>query len=197
MKVFFVRHGEAMDDVEGRFGGWADFDLSPKGVQGVEELAVRLERLGAKPELVLTSPFKRAAQTAAKIGEIFKIPVEPFIYLKERNTYGLLCGENKEEARQKYPELVAACENGKEVLGYEPYDSFLRRVKEMVGKLPIFGKKVLVCVTHGKLLAALFKDVLGREAKEFHDNCLAEIDIDEQGTLTLVSAEGIDLNNEN
>jgi broad specificity phosphatase PhoE len=33
MKIYFIRHGEAMDDVENRYGGWADFPLSPKGVE--------------------------------------------------------------------------------------------------------------------------------------------------------------------
>lgn len=31
MKILFVRHGESIDDIEDRYGGAADFDLTEKG----------------------------------------------------------------------------------------------------------------------------------------------------------------------
>ncbi|MBU1088781.1 histidine phosphatase family protein [Patescibacteria group bacterium] len=119
--------------------------------------------------------------------------METFVYLKERNTYGLLCGVNKDEAKQKYPDLVNDYQNDQEVLGYEPYDFFLKRVKELIKKLKYRSEKTLICVTHGKLLKALFKEILGIEAKKFHDNCIAEIDIDKQGNLNLVTTDGIEI----
>jgi len=193
MKVYFVRHGEAIDDIEDRYGGWADLDLSPKGVKGAKEVGLKLKHAGVKADLILTSPLKRAVQTAEGLSEILKAPVETFVYLKERNTYGLLCGEKKETAKKKYPELVIAYEKDGEILGYEDYDFFLKRVKALTERLLSFEYEVLICVTHGKLLGALFKDVLGIEAKKFHDNCVAEININEQGDLSLISADGIDL----
>lgn len=192
MKVFFVRHGEAMDDIKNSYGGWADDELSPTGRKGAEQVAIKLKKMKTGADLILTSPLKRAAQTAKVIGEVLGIPVETFVYLKERNTYGLLCGENKNEAKQKYPELVEAYEKSEEVLGYEDYQFFLKRVKVMVQKLSSPKNKVLICVTHGKLLGALFKDILRVEVKKFHDNCIAEIDIDNQGNLTLKNTDGIE-----
>lgn len=193
MKIYFVRHGEAMDDIENAYGGWADHDLSPVGIEGGRKAAQKLKKMGAKPDLILSSPLKRATQTAERIAEAMGIPMETFVYLKERNTYGLLCGENKEEAKEKYPELVEAYEKGEEVLGYEDYDFFLKRVKKLIRKLPLFKKETLICVTHGKLLGALFKDILKIEVKKFHDSCIAEIEIDNKGDLSLVSTSGIDL----
>lgn len=125
MKIIFTRHGEAMDDLENKYGGWYDPDLSPKGLEGAKACAEKLKTTGVKAEIILSSPLKRAVQTANEISKVLGIPVETFAYLKERNTYGLLCGENKEEAKKKYPELVAAYDKSEEVLGYEAYDFFL------------------------------------------------------------------------
>jgi len=193
MKIFFIRHGEAMDDVEDRYGGWYDPDLSPAGIKGAKKIAEKLLAMNLKFDLILSSPLKRTLQTAEEISQVLEVPMETFVYLKERNTYGLLCGEKKKEAEEKYPDLVSAYNQKKEVLGYEDYDFFLKRVKVLIDKLSKVNKNTLICVTHRKLLKALFKDILGIDAKEFHDNCLAEINLDSQGNLNLVTSEGIDL----
>jgi len=181
-----------MDDVENSYGGWADHELSPTGTGGAGEIAAKLKGMNTGAELILSSPLKRTTQTARIISTTLGIPMETFAYLKERNTYGLLCGENKDEAKRRYPELVEAYDKGEEVLGYEDYDFFLKRVKKLIEKLLEFNEETLICVTHGKLLKALFKDILKNEAKEFSPNCFAEIGIDKTGNLALISSEGID-----
>jgi len=99
MKTYFVRHGEAADDAEDRYGGWYDPDLSPKGKLQAEQLAEKLFNQDIKVDLILTSPFRRAKQTAETIGKHLNLVVQTSVYLKERNAYGLLCGENKTEAK--------------------------------------------------------------------------------------------------
>lgn len=193
MKIFFTRHGEAMDDLENRYGGWYDPGLSPAGKEGAVSVGKKMNEMGFSAELILSSPLKRATQTAKGIKSVLDLPIEVCVYLKERNTYGLLCGEEKNQAKQKYPELVEAYEKGEEVLGYEDYDFFLKRVKILIEYLKKRKENVLICVTHGKLLGALFKDILKVKVKKFHDNCIAEINIDEVQNLTLGRTEGIDL----
>jgi len=193
MKIIFTRHGEAMDDIENKYGGWYDPDLSPRGLEGAKTCAEKLKTVGIKAEIIFSSPLKRAVQTAKEISKVLGIPVETFVYLKERNTYGLLCGENKEEAKKKYPELVAAYDKGEEVLGFEAYDFFLKRVKAALEKLTVTKYQSIICVTHGKFLGALFKSILNVPVKEFRDNCWAEIEVDPTDKLILVRTEGIDL----
>lgn len=193
MIIYFTRHGEAMDDLENKYGGWYDPDLSPAGVEGAKKSALKMKALGINPQAILTSPLKRAVQTAEPIAKVFKLPTETFVYLKERNTYGLLCGENKDQAREKYPELVEAYEKGEEVLGYEPYEFLMKRIKVLFSKLEKMEHNSLVCVTHGKVLGAIFKDFLKIPVKEFKDNCFAEIEIDSSGKLILNQTEGIQL----
>lgn len=193
MKIIFTRHGEAMDDLENKYGGWYDPDLSPKGLEGAKFCAEKLKTAGIKPEIIFSSPLKRAVQTAEEISKVITVPIEIDVYLKERNTYGLLCGENKEEAKKKYLELVAAYEKGEEVLGYEAYDFFLKRVRVALERLSAAKYQSIICVTHGKFLGALFKSILKIPIKEFHDNCLAEVEIDSKGNLKLGKTEGVDL----
>lgn len=193
MKIFFIRHGEAMDDIEDKYGGWYDPDLSPAGIKGAKKVAEKLLKMNLKFDLILSSPLKRAIQTAEEISRVLRLPMETFVYLKERNTYGLLCGQNKKEAREKYPDLVNAYDQGKEVLGYEEYDFFLKRVRVLIEKLSRMNSNILICLTHRKLLKALFKDILAIKAKEFHDNCIVEVNLDHNGNLKLLSSQGVDL----
>lgn len=190
MKILFIRHGEAMDDVENRYGGWADYPLSPKGREQAEETAQKLASRKNEFQKILSSPFKRAYQTAEILAGKLDLPLETFTYLKERNTYGLLCGINKEEAKKRYPELVSAYENDRPVLGYESYESLLLRVKELLSQLEKLNLDSIVCVTHGKLLKALLTDFAGQKIKDLADNCLIEIALSGE-KLTIDKTEGV------
>jgi len=60
MKIFFTRHGEAIDDIENKYGGWYDPELSPAGIKGALESGHKLKEKDAKADLILSSPLKRA-----------------------------------------------------------------------------------------------------------------------------------------
>ena len=105
MKILFVRHGESVDDIEDRYGGWADYDLTEKGKRQCAESVVKIYSLDEKFEVVLSSPLKRASQAAEIIANSLGIEVEIFEYLKERNLNGILTGMIRSEAKKKYPDL--------------------------------------------------------------------------------------------
>jgi phosphohistidine phosphatase len=67
MKLYFLRHGRA------DWPGWQcpddDRPLTKAGRQEVRRVARFLVRLKAQPDLILTSPLPRAAQTAAIAAE--------------------------------------------------------------------------------------------------------------------------------
>ena len=60
MKILFVRHGESVDDIEDRYGGWSDFDLTEKGKRQLMESAEKIAKLNEKFEIILSSPLKPA-----------------------------------------------------------------------------------------------------------------------------------------
>ncbi len=92
MKILFVRHGESVDDIEDRYGGWADFDLTEKGMVQITKAVKKISLLSTDFEIVLTSPLKRAFQTAKIISNQLSLNLEVLEYLKERNLNGILTG---------------------------------------------------------------------------------------------------------
>lgn len=65
MKLFIIRHGETSWNVEGRFQGKQDTELTPYGVSQAELAAERLR--GHRFDAVVSSPLARAKVTAEKI----------------------------------------------------------------------------------------------------------------------------------
>ena len=129
MKILFVRHGESVDDIEDRYGGSADFDLTEKGKKQISESAKKIATLDENFEIILTSPLKRAFQTAEIIANELHLEVEVFAYLKERNLNGVLTGLVRSEAQKKYPEVVETHNRWEYVDGSERTEDFNTRVK--------------------------------------------------------------------
>lgn len=190
MKIIFIRHGEAMDDIRNEYGGWHDPELSPKGWVQAAKLGLKFKDQGLRSDIILTSPLKRAIQTASAVGEVLETKVERFQYLKERNTYGLLCGLSKSEAREKYPELVKAYEKGEEVLGYESYEFASKRIRAALDKIKERKEENVICVTHGKFLKTMLKEVFGRQVKGMADGAIIGIE-SKDNEMKVVSTEGV------
>ncbi|MEW5955694.1 MAG: phosphoglycerate mutase family protein, partial [Candidatus Micrarchaeota archaeon] len=91
MRVFFLRHGESVDDVENRFGGWADHPLTERGRKQAEEAGLRIAEQKLVFDAVYSSPLKRAWEAAQAIHRTAKTPLPEICELfKERNSYGIL-----------------------------------------------------------------------------------------------------------
>jgi len=179
-----------MDDVRDEYGGWHNPDLSPKGIKEAKETADKLKAKNLAVNKILSSPFKRAKQTAEIIGGKLGLKVDEWVYLKERNSYGLLCGVKKTEAKEKYPELVAAYDEGREVLGYEDYDFLVKRVRVLIEFLKKMDEDV-IAVTHGKLIAAILTEIVGKKPSKLEQNCLVEMEITESG-VKIISQERVE-----
>ena len=74
MRLHLMRHGHAPSAAES--GVASDFErpLSPQGREDAGRVARELARRGAKPALILHSPLRRAAQTAAEAAAWLKPP---------------------------------------------------------------------------------------------------------------------------
>ncbi len=189
-RFYFTRHGEAMDDLYDMYGGWADPDLSAKGVSKAYESATKLRDKGIKVEAVLTSPLKRAKTKAEIVAREFGVEMKILAYLKERNTYGLLCGINKEIAKHNYEELVKDYEEGRYVLASERYEDFLERLKLLWKYLKNIEHSNVLCVTHGKMLASVIREYLNMEPDKLDEDCLLVVGVDKKG-LYYIQSEGI------
>lgn len=164
MIVCFLRHGEDMSDIYNEVGGWSDRGLTSRGIKTAFKLAEKLDKLSGKYgkfELLLSSPFARAKQTADVISRELSIRLEEDLYLKERNTYGLMSGMSKDVIRNEYPEIYEIFKKAGNMPGSERYEDFVLRIKKLLERLLLLHNKSIVCVTHGHLITVLIKEVLG------------------------------------
>lgn len=100
--LVLIRHGQSQWNLENRFTGWVDIDLSEKGVAEAKAAGEKLK--GYKFDIAFTSALIRAQRTLDIILGIIGqegIPVEKDKALNER-MYGDLQGLNKDETREKY-----------------------------------------------------------------------------------------------
>ena len=159
--LIIVRHGQSAWNLENRFTGETDVDLTPLG----REEAAKAGKL-IKPYRIdeaFTSVLKRAIETLdiiLKETATTTIPIKKSAALNERN-YGDLQGLNKAETEQKYgAKQVHIWRRSYEVQppgGESLKDTFNRTVpyyqKEIEPELKA-GKNVLI-VAHGNSLRAL------------------------------------------
>ncbi len=106
--LVLLRHGQSQWNLENRFTGFHDIDLSDLGRKEAEDAGKRLNSAGIKFDRVFTSTLQRAYHTAeialfnAGQDDILKTMVK-HDDLRERD-YGDLTGLNKDEMRKKYGE---------------------------------------------------------------------------------------------
>lgn len=106
IKLVLVRHGQSMWNLENRFTGWTDVELSENGIKEAKEAGRVLKQKGFLFDIAFTSVLKRAKDTLTYIlkemGEE-NIQVKKSWKLNERH-YGVLQGLNKDETKKKYGE---------------------------------------------------------------------------------------------
>lgn len=104
IKLVLVRHGQSMWNLENRFTGWTDVELSEQGIKEAKEAGKVLKEKGFNFDVAYTSVLKRANDTLKYILEELgeqDIPVKKSWRLNERH-YGALQGLNKDETKEKY-----------------------------------------------------------------------------------------------
>ena len=108
-KLILCRHGQSDWNLKNLFTGWADVDLTDKGIQEAKDAGALLRELEYDVDIAFTSVLKRAIRTLWIIlDELDRmwIPVTRDWRLNERH-YGALQGLNKAETSEKYgDELV-------------------------------------------------------------------------------------------
>jgi len=186
MKIVFLRHGESMDDVYNEYGGWTERELSPNGVKTAYVLAKKLQNqkrsLNIKEyDLIYTSPLKRASQTAEIISSELNIITKVLPYLKERNTYGLLGGVNKEVAETKYTKLNDLYKKGLFIPAAERYADFVERIKVLMHYLKKSSHENIICVTHGHVITVIIEEVLGKYRESLGNGSMLTLESTKSG----------------
>ncbi|NND65589.1 MAG: histidine phosphatase family protein [Gammaproteobacteria bacterium] len=178
MKVFFIRHGETTGDVEDRYGGAYDDELSPKGLEQVSSLCEELKEKGI--ETIFRSPLLRAKKTAQSLADASECSVVEVDDLRERNQYGPLTGMTKQEAREKHPDLVKQLKNHLNTLpNAESYQDASERTTRAYHQVLEKTNKCSAVVWHGGGMRVLFRDILKLgELKGIGDCSWVELNVD-------------------
>ena len=105
-KLVLVRHGQSAWNLENRFTGWTDVDLTDLGKAEALEAGKLLKEGGYDFDIAYTSVLKRAVKTLGIIQDVMNLDWLPVVrawQLNERH-YGSLQGLNKAEMAEKFGE---------------------------------------------------------------------------------------------
>lgn len=160
-QLVIFRHGQSVWNLENKFTGWVDVDLTPKGVDEAKAAGEKIKSF--KFDYAYSSDLQRAQKTLATALETAKHPVITPIYNKALNErmYGDLQGLDKTETAKKYGEdQVKIWRRSYDIAppnGESLKDTAIRVLpyfeKEIAPKLKD-GKNVVI-VAHGNSLRAL------------------------------------------
>ena len=159
--LIIIRHGQSEWNLQNRFTGTMDVELTEAGIEEAKNAAIRIKEFPL--DAAYTSVLKRAIHTLNIILEITRnlsLPVTCNAALNERS-YGDLQGLNKEDTIKKYGEAqVLLWRRSFSIVppnGESLQDTFNRVVpyynQEIVPQLKS-GKNILI-VAHGNSLRAL------------------------------------------
>lgn len=165
--LYITRHGETIWNVQGRFQGRENSELTERGIRQAESLARVLDEEGI--ELIITSPLKRASETARIARGSRPIPVVELDSLLELSL-GRWEGAYLRELEAKDPDNYDRYWNDPFNFtseGGESFPELIARLAEALKEISQLarGRKALV-VTHGMSLMALLHLVTGTD---FHE----------------------------
>ncbi|WP_225844844.1 histidine phosphatase family protein [Streptomyces sp. HPF1205] len=149
-RIVLWRHGQTTWNLEQRFQGTTDIDLTEAGVAQARRAARLLAAL--TPHAIISSDLRRAARTAEELSTVTGLPVTHYEGLRE--TYaGAWQGLTHTEINERYGDQYAAWKRGEPVrrgggeLETEVADRAAPVVLAAADKLTDGG--VLVVVSHG------------------------------------------------
>jgi broad specificity phosphatase PhoE len=164
MLIWFVRHGESASNAAP--GGMAlplesGDRLTERGFEQARAVAERLTATGATR--ILSSPLRRARETAEVIAERLELPiteVEELRELRESEGFGELSLED--QRLRRWSEWMA--EHGDDpqhtYRGGESFGEITRRVRALQGRLAADEVETTIAVSHGIFLRFFLMEVL-------------------------------------
>jgi len=181
-KLVLVRHGESTWNLENRFTGWTDVDLTETGIAQAKEAGRLLRAEGYEFDLAYTSVLKRATRTLWHcLDEMDRtwLPVVHSWRLNERH-YGALQGLNKGDMAKQYGDaqvLIWRRSYDTAPPALEPTDPRCERTDLRYAKLPAGQVPLTECL----------KDTVARVMPYWNESMAPAI---KAGKRILVAAHG-------
>ena len=178
MLLYVTRHGETEYNKERRYAGSTDIPLNGEGIFQAGELAQKLKDINF--DVIITSPLKRAAQTAEIINRERNLTVTVMEAFAER-CVGVYEGLTRDEAKKRYPELwmnrvteqIDGAPDGGETLR----DVDTRVSAALCGLREKYPDKKVLLVCHGFVSRALNRIIRGLTFEEMGSFLLKNCEI--------------------
>lgn len=191
-KVFLVRHGETIWNVDRRFQGQTDVPLNEKGRRQAEALGRKLS--GEKFAAIYASDLRRAYETAALVARGHNLPVQKCPDLREIN-FGCWEGLTMSDIESKYKiifqqwlvnPLTTRIPQGENLA--EVAVRSVRAVRAIINSHP--DSQVLL-ISHGGAIRTIVSSALGIDLNQYWrlklDNAsLTVIDYYDQGDKAIL-----------
>ena len=171
-KVVIVRHAESVANTKGVSQGQSyDTDLSHLGKRQAKALAQRMRELGVRR--IISSPLKRAYQTALEVGKVCDCTIEINDFLKETN-HGEWEGKSKEWIKENYPHVYDLWMSRPSAASFPKGEAFvdtISRVEIFLSSFRLTDDTLIVthdnivrtitCFANGQNMDALWKYQIG------------------------------------
>lgn len=154
LRLYFVRHGESEFNKARRWAGSTDTPLTQKGHTQAKQAARQTRSSGVSFDVIISSPLKRARQTAEYFAEAHGYPadrIELNSRLIERD-FGKLEGNKDLVASAKYLLDESAIDDYEDV---ESLTDLQKRANEMLAYLYSLPHETILVVGHGAFGRAL------------------------------------------
>lgn len=105
-RLILLRHGQSRWNLENRFTGWTDVELSENGREEARRAGQKMKKAGLAPDFCFTSYLRRAIHTLQIAMEVMErdwVPVIKDWHLNERH-YGALQGLDKRKTADEFGE---------------------------------------------------------------------------------------------
>lgn len=155
MKIWVVRHAKTLWNLENRYQGHTDIDLSPEGVNEISSWEIP-----AVPDVVFSSSLKRAMHTAQKLFPTKQIIVDD--RLKEMNL-GSWEGKTKKEVQAEVGEFPNDGWLGLDYCahGGESVRQVIKRLQPFLMELAKRKEECVFLVSHKATISALYSIATG------------------------------------
>lgn len=156
MKIYLVRHGQTASNVKQAYMGQKiDESLNETGRKEAIKL---ISELPKNLDLILSSPLKRASETAEIISQEFNVPIQYRKELVERDggkISGMLWSDIEKEFGLSLDHFQSMLDYDFTVFGGESIGQVRTRIERFFEELEKYkGKKILV-VTHGGIIKVM------------------------------------------
>jgi len=167
LNVYFLRHGESKGNSARVIQGRQDLPLSKKGLHQAEAIAGWLA--DKHIEVLLSSPLKRAVQTAQTVGQMLGLKdIHLHDGLNELDT-GIFTGLTVPQIQKRFPDAWCNFQRSswEGVPKAERITDLCNRAEELwrdLGCLFTAGQRNLLCVTHSGILQWIVKVTMAQRS---------------------------------